>query len=141
MNGLHVLFSNTPLWGNKGLAIVRITVGSLLIYHGQEVFNPELMKGYAEWETFKGPMAELLVYAGKSSEFIIGILLSLGLFTRVGCLLMIGTFGYITFILGHGKFWYEDQHPFMFLLFGVLFIFTGPGAWSLDSVFFRQTKR
>ena len=43
MNGLHVLFSNTPLWGSKGLAIVRITVGSLLIYHGQEVFNPELM--------------------------------------------------------------------------------------------------
>lgn len=137
---MHSFFSSLPIWNAKGLAIIRIMVGLLLIYHGQEVFNSELMKGYAEWDTFKGPMATFMVYAGKSSELIAGISLFLGLFTRVGCIIIIGTFSYITFMIGHGKFWYEDQHPFMFLLFGVLFIFTGPGAWSLDRIFFKRRE-
>ena len=140
MKSVRRFLSSSPIWNVKGLAIVRIIIGMLLIYHGQEVFNSELMKGYEEWETFKGPMAKLMVYAGKSSELLAGISLFLGLFTRVGCVLMIGTFSYITFMIGHGKFWYEDQHPFMFLLFGVLFIFTGPGAWSLDGIFFKEVE-
>jgi putative oxidoreductase len=71
---------------------------------------------------------------GKGSEFIAGIFLLLGLFTRIGSLLMIGNFSYITFFVGEGRFWYQEQHPFMFALFGILFLFTGPGAWSLDGI-------
>lgn len=121
---------------NRGLAIVRIIVGLLLVYHGLEVFNAELMKGYTEWDTFKGQAAAFKVYAGKSAELVAGILLCLGLITRVCAVLVIGTFSYITFFVGQGRFWYEDQHPFMFALFGLLFLFTGPGAWSLDGVLF-----
>ncbi|WP_373549454.1 hypothetical protein [Haliscomenobacter sp.] len=69
-----------------------------------------------------------------------GILLTLGLLTRVGALICIGTLAYITFFVGHGKFWYEDQHPFMFVLFGVLFFFMGPGKWSLDALLFPNKK-
>jgi putative oxidoreductase len=130
-------FSSSPFNPAQGIAIIRIIIGGMMIYHGQEVFNPELMKGYTEWETFKGPAATFLVYAGKSSEFIAGLLLFLGFLTRVGSLILIGTLSYITFFLGHGKFWYEDQHPFMFVLFGTLFLFTGPGAWSLDERIFK----
>lgn len=137
MNGF---FSPSPLAVEKGLAIVRIILGALLIYHGQEVFNSELMRGYAEWDTFKGNAATFMVYAGKSSELIAGLLLLLGFLTRIGALLVIGTLSYITFFIGHGKFWYEDQHPFMFVLFGILFFFTGPGAWSLDALFFKNKK-
>jgi putative oxidoreductase len=72
------------------------------------------------------------VYAGKSAELLSGIFLFAGFFTRLGAVIVVGTFLYITFFVGHGKFWYEDQHPFMFVLFGLLFIFTGPGAYSLD---------
>ena len=80
------------------------------------------------------------MYAGKAAELVAGILLTLGLFTRLGALICIGTLAYITFILGHGKFWYEDQHPFMFVLFGLLFLFSGPGAWSLDEWWFGGKK-
>jgi putative oxidoreductase len=134
---MHPFLSVTPLSADKGIGLIRIIIGALLIYHGQEVFNAALMKGYAEWETFKGPSATFLVYLGKSSEFIAGILLFLGLLTRLGALIAIGTLSYITFFIGHGKFWYEDQHPFLFVLFGCLFLFTGPGAWSLDKLIFK----
>lgn len=129
---MKTLFSPSPIWPGKGLAFVRIAVGLLMIYHGIEVFRPEMMRGYMDWETFKSPVGKFMVYMGKSSELIAGIGLFLGLFTRVASVILIGTFSYITFFVGHGKFWYEDQHPFMFVLFGVLFFFTGPGAWSVD---------
>jgi putative oxidoreductase len=137
---MNYFLSPSPLWQQKGIALVRIIIGALLIYHGQEVFNTELMKGYLAWDNFKGSAGKLLVYAGKSSELLAGISLFLGLFTRLGSLLLIGTLSYITFFVGHGKFWYEDQHPFMFVLLGLIFIFTGPGAWNLDQLIFNKTK-
>ena len=96
------------------------------------------MNSYLQWDMFKGPYGKFMVYAGKATEFITGILLSLGLLTRVCAILMIGNFSYITFFVGQGRFWYEDQHPFMFALFGILFLFTGPGAWSLDGIIFNK---
>jgi putative oxidoreductase len=135
---MNSFLSSSPLKLNTGLAIVRIIVGLLLLYHGLEVFNPELMNGYADWDMFKGPAAKFIVYAGKSAELIAGIFLSLGLLTRACAIVIIGTFLYITFFVGHGRFWYEDQHPFLFALFGLLFLFSGPGAWSLDVIIFKK---
>jgi putative oxidoreductase len=134
---MNRFFSSSPIFPDKGLALVRIIIGAFLIYHGLEVFDAEIMKGYMGWETFKGPAATVMVYAGKLAELIAGILIFFGFFTRIGSILTLGTFLYITFFVGHGKFWYEDQHPFLFLLFGLLFLFTGPGAWSLDALIFK----
>jgi putative oxidoreductase len=135
---MNTFFSASPIWLNNGIAIIRISVGALLVYHGQEVFNPELMKSYAEWDVFKNSNGSLMVYVGKSAELLSGISLFLGLLTRLGALLVTGALAYVTFFIGHGKFWYEDQHPFMFVLFGILFLFTGPGAWSFDGLVFKK---
>lgn len=83
----------------------------LLIYHGMEIFDPELMSGGG---MFKGAYAKVMVYAAKAAESTSGVLLVLGLLTRVSALLIVGTFAYITFFVGQGRFWYEEQHPFMF---------------------------
>lgn len=134
-----ILFSAAPMGFNQGVAMVRIIVGALLVYHGQEVFNAQLMKEYMNWDTFAGPNVRLLVYTGKASELIAGLSLLFGLFTRLGALMTILVLSYVTFFVGGGKFWYEDQHPFMFVLFGLLFLFTGPGAWSIDRLMFSKT--
>jgi putative oxidoreductase len=131
------VLSPEPIQFSRALAVIRVIVGLLMVYHGQEVFNSELMQGYMKWDVFKNKAATFMVYAGKSSELIAGVLLTLGLLTRVGGLMLAGTMLYITFFVGHGRFWYEDQHPFMFVLFGVLFMFFGPGAWSLDQVLWK----
>lgn len=125
----------------SGIGILRIIVGLLLVYHGHEVFRPAIMNSYFDWDMFKEPSAKFFVYAGKISELVAGISLTLGFLTRVGALLTIGTFCYITFMVGNGRFWYEDQHPFMFALFGLLFLLTGPGAWSLDELFGKKGVR
>src|SRR5687768_12865286 len=99
------LFSPSPILLNNGIAILRIVIGLLLIYHGMEIFTPEIMNNYLQGDMFKGSYAKFMVYMGKGSEFVIGILLLLGLFTRIGALLMICTFSYITFFVGQGRFW------------------------------------
>ena len=132
------LLHPAPIRQSEGVAIIRIIIGLLLVYHGQEVFQPKIMETYLGWENFKGTYGKLFVYAGKSAELLAGISLTLGLFTRLGALLCIATLSYITFFVGSGKFWYQDQHPFLFVLFGVLFLFTGPGAWSSDRLWFKS---
>jgi putative oxidoreductase len=127
---------SAPLWQNWGLFVVRLIFAFFLIYHGYEVFDNKLMKGYTEWDVFK--TNTWLPYFGKATELLAGFLLLLGFLTRISCLIVIATFTYITFFVGSGKFWYDDQHPFMFILLALMFIFTGPGAGALDSVVFKK---
>jgi putative oxidoreductase len=137
---MNRFFHPAPFRLDAALGAVRIVLGLLLVYHGQEVFQPELMRSYLDWDPFKGPNGSLLVYAGKSAELIAGLSLALGLGTRLGALLCAGTLAYVTFFVGKGQFWYGDQHPFMFVLFGLLYAMTGPGAWSVDGLLFGRKK-
>lgn len=133
------LFSADPLWPDSGLAFVRIIVGLFMAYHGWEVFDSAKMKEYVTWDSFKGyssPAA--MVYLGKIAELVAGILLTVGFFTRLASLVLIFTMLYIAFFVGHGKVWYEDQHPFLFVLLGMVFFFRGPGRLSVDQVLFRR---
>lgn len=122
----------------RGLAVIRILTGFFLAYHGWEVFDAKTMNGYLEWDQFKQASASFLVYAGKAAELAGGVLLLLGLLTRLAVLLIAGTMLYISFFVGHGKVWYGDQHPFLFVLLALVFFFTGPGAWSLDQKLFGK---
>ena len=90
-------FSPSPILLSNGIAILRMTIALLLIYHGIEIFTPETINGYLEWEMFKGPYGKFLIYLGKGSEFVTGIALLMGLLTRLSALIVIGNFFYITF--------------------------------------------
>ena len=132
-------FSPLPLWRGNGLALIRTIVGSFLIYHGCEMFDTPVMNEYFKWDMFKdSSLAKFLVYGGKVAELLTGILLVLGLFTRIACIILVCTLGYIAFFVGHGKIWYEDQYPFLFVVIGFIFFFTGPGSFSIDSVIFKN---
>lgn len=133
---MNQFLSPKPLFLEVGIAIARIVIGIFLIMHGKEVFDAAKIQEYANWEMFKGN--SLMPYLGKAAELAAGILLVLGLFTRFAALITIGTFLYIVFFIGHGKFWSDDQHPFLFALFGLIFFFTGPGCLALDNLVFKK---
>jgi uncharacterized membrane protein YphA (DoxX/SURF4 family) len=134
-------FSPSPLWQTTGLTLIRLTVGYFMIYHGAEVFSAEKMNGYLQWDLFKNSSSgKTMLYAGKMAEFAGGILLFIGLFTRVAAIILAGTMGYISFFVGHGKIWYDDQHPFLFVLLALVFFFTGGGRWSADHLLFKRSN-
>jgi putative oxidoreductase len=136
LSPMKQFFSPSPLWQSYGIFLIRVVIGVFLIIHGREVFDNSKMQEYVAWDNFK--TSAFLPYLGKGAEFVAGILLILGLFTRLAALIIICTFVYITFMIGNGKFWMDDQHPFLFAIIGLMFFFTGPGALSVDAYLFRQ---
>jgi len=82
-----------------------------------------------------------MAYLGKGLELVTGICLALGLFTRIAALFMFIDMIFICFKVGGGKFWYEDQHPFIFALLALVFFFTGPVKFGLDNLFFPNRKK
>ena len=131
-----------PLLQDAGLAMVRIIVGYFMIYHGLEVFDEKIMNDYLKWDQFKAfSSPAFMVYMGKTAELVGGIFLMTGLFTRFAALVLIFTMTYVSFFVGQGRVWYEDQHPFMFVLFGVGFLFTGGGKYSIDKLIFSNVKK
>ena len=135
------LLSSSPFAQQSGLAFIRIVVGLLMVYHGWEVFDAGKIKEYAEWDFFKKFASPLfVVYIGKGAELLAGILLTIGLFTRLASVVLIGTMLYIAFYIGSGKIWYEDQHPFLFVLLGLVFFFSGSGKWSVAEWIQKKNK-
>lgn len=133
-------FSSSPLWQTTGLALIRLIVGFFMTYHGYEIISEEKMTNYFQWDMFKNSSAaQTMVYVGKAAELVCGILLFLGLFTTVACVILIIVMSYVTFFVGHGKVWYEDQHPFLFVLLAFVFFFTGSGNFSLDKLIFKKS--
>jgi len=109
-----------------------------MAYHGLEIFQPEVMAGYQKWEVIqKLPSPVFMVYVGKTLEFLTGVCFILGIFTRIAALLMTIDLLFICFVVGNGRFYYEDQHPFLFALLAMIFFFTGPVKWSLDQRIFK----
>ena len=138
LNSMNDFFSPYPLWQTAGLTLIRCTIGACLIYHGWEVFSESKINGYLQWDQFKNSNGKLMVYSGKAAELIAGVLFVLGLFTRIACLLIMCVMCYIIFFLGKGIIWYDDQHPFLFVLLAMVFFFTGPGNLSLDKMIFKK---
>jgi uncharacterized membrane protein YphA (DoxX/SURF4 family) len=126
-------------WQQTGLAVIRIITGLLMVYHGWEVFDNAKMAEYAKWEviqTLPEPLA--MVYIGKGLELVTGICFVLGLFTRAAALLMALDMLFICFKVGNGRFWYEDQHPFIFALLALIYFFAGSVKWSLNLLWFKK---
>jgi len=136
---MNRFFSSSPIYPNAILAIVRIVSGLLMVYHGWEVFDDEKMKVYFDWEAFnKFNNPILMIFLGKIAELVAGILLTLGFLTRIGSLILICLMTYITFFVGEGRFWYQEQHPFLLILLGIIFLFYGGGKYSLDHLIFKK---
>ena len=128
-------------WQMQGLAALRIIVGLLMAYHGLEVFDAAKIEEYAKWESIKSlPSPLLMVYIGKGLELVTGALVAVGLFTRAAALVMAVNMFVVCFKIATGKFYYEDQHPFLFGLVGLIFFFIGPVLWSLDQLISKKRR-
>lgn len=128
------LFSTSSLVSSQvTTSIIRILVGNFMIYHGREVFQDEPIHKYTGWmEERHFPFPMFWAYLGKGTEFVGGVLLVFGLCTRLITIPLMMSMLFIIFVLGHGRIFYYDQLPFLFFLFFLYLIVTGPGKWSLD---------
>ena len=118
------------------MLVLRVGAGSLMmINHGLD----KLMHFSQKAANFADPFGigstaslSMVIFA----EFFCSIFIILGLFTRLAAILMMVDMLFICFVVGGGKFYYQDQHPFLFAMIALVFFFTGPARWSLDARLF-----
>jgi putative oxidoreductase len=135
MRKLAAIFSARQNKHNNALAFVRILTGCFLVYHGWEVFDSSKISEYATWDMFKNlSFAKALVTGGKAAELLGGVMFCLGLLTKLATIIIAATMLFITFYIGHGKIWYDDQYPFLFVMLCVIFFFVGAGSFSIDNL-------
>jgi uncharacterized membrane protein YphA (DoxX/SURF4 family) len=124
-----------------GIALVRIMLGVLLMYHGWQLFETQDMNGFADvLFNMSMPFPEAMAYTGKLVELLGGFFLILGLFTRLVTALLLISFVFITFVMGEGKIFADNQHPFLLSLLSLMFFFTGAGRLSVDYILFINRK-
>ncbi len=118
---------------NAGLALLRIFTGvSLAVAHGIGKIPPG--EGLINRTGDLGfPMPVMFAWAAALSEFLGGILLALGLFTRLAGFFI--AFTMLVVLIGvHGADPYQKQElAFMYFFIAVAFMLKGSGDWSVDS--------
>jgi putative oxidoreductase len=120
------------------LGVLRIMTGLLFLAHGTQKFLsfPAGERAGSGWD-FSGPGA----YAGLI-ELIAGALIALGLFTRSAAFVASGTMA-AAYFLAHAPqdFWPVNNGGDLSILYCfvfLFFVFSGPGAFSLDGLFGRR---
>lgn len=125
-------------WAPHILAITRILAGTMFASHGaQKVLGAfgGVPPGAPTW----------IIWIAGPLELAGGILLALGLFTRVTAFVCSGLMA-VAYFYGHARqgFWPKVNQGELAVLYCWLFLYLsarGPGAWALDNLWRRGAGR
>ncbi|MFQ5778504.1 MAG: DoxX family protein [Terriglobia bacterium] len=127
-----------------GLLLVRVVLGAALMSHGV----PKLFDNAQFLERFpQMGFPAWTVYVAGGVEFFGGLLLILGLFSRLAAFLISGEF-FVAFLKVHWKFADRgvfgflssgrDEYPLLICVVAFLLFTVGAGAISLDRLLFKD---
>ena len=128
----NILFSNRPIATDLGLLFIRLASGGMMAYsHGWGKLQ-KMLGGDMSFADPIGMGEEASLVLTVFAEFVCGILVALGLFTRAALIPLIITMVVAVFII-------HAEDPFSKQEFGLLYLvpyltlfLAGPGKLSLD---------
>jgi len=153
-NRLNRLTHSTPRAAWTVLPLIRGMVGPVFLFEGLQKFLYPAIRGAGRFEQIGFPAPEVLGYVVAGVEMMCGLLILLGLFTRLAAIptLIIMTVAIVTtkipVLLGHGfgPFGVRDAPYYGFLsmvhemrtdwamwLGSLALIIAGSGPWALDA--------
>ncbi len=121
-----------------GLFVLRVVPGlSLALLHGWGKVTALLSgaEGFPDPLGIGGVPSALLA---ASAEFLAALLVALGLFTRLATVPIILTMLVAVFVFHAGDPWKDRELASLYLVIHVAIAALGPGAWSLDAMWFRR---
>jgi putative oxidoreductase len=127
-----LLFSNKPFQIDLGLLLLRLASGGFMAYsHGWGKLQG-ILEGELSFADPIGigeiPSLFLTVFA----EFVCGILVALGLFTRAALVPLIITMAVAVFIIHADDPFSKQEFGLLYLLPYLTIFLAGPGKFSLD---------
>ena len=138
---LNFLFKSKPDYINFGLLFYRLALGISMFYHGylkyvsgeQGLYKVgAMLSALGVSSGFEVILGTIASYA----EMVGGILLIIGLFTRIGTLLVVGTLAIATILNLNGNFFSWD-YPSQMAFGAIMLFFAGAGRYSLDKALFK----
>ena len=138
---LNFLFKSKPDYINFGLLFYRLALGISMFYHGylkyvsgeQGLYKVgAMLSALGVSSGFEVILGTIASYA----EMVGGILLIIGLFTRIGTLLVVGTVAVATILNLNGNFFSWD-YPSQMAFGAIMLFFAGAGRYSLDKALFK----
>jgi putative oxidoreductase len=128
-------FFNQP---DFGLLIYRIFIGlSIAFAHGLSKLPPseQMLQGV---ESMGFPLPVLFAWAAALSEFVGGLLIAAGLFTRHASVFLGFTMAVAAFKVHADDPFKVKELALLYLVSCVLFIFAGAGQYSIDKLFRKK---
>lgn len=138
---LNFLFKSKPDYINFGLLFYRLALGISMFYHGYLKY----VSGEQGLYKVGSMLSALVVPSGfevilgtiaSYAEMVGGILIIIGLFTRIGSILIIGTLAVATILNLNGNFFSWD-YPSQMGFGAIMLFFAGAGRYSLDKALFK----
>lgn len=131
-------FFTDPWMVGTWTVILRVALGMLLIFHGSsKVFEgtAEMTEKLASWGW---PLPGFQSFIATYTEFLGGILLVVGLFTRPAAIMNIGLFAIIALLFHMPDPFAKKEKAVLYLLLSILVFFFGPGKFSVDHFLFKK---
>jgi len=134
----RLLVSPKPFAPDVGLLLMRVLVGAGMAWlHGFEKLPPD--QSFIDLiERLGFPAPEFFAWAAVLAELIGGILLVLGLLTRPGAFMVLGTMLVAAFLRYKGMDLEPREKSLLYASVSACLLFTGPGRFSLDWLWFRK---
>lgn len=122
------------------LLVLRIWTGAMLILHGWPKVFGGMEKFATGVEKLGFPAPELFAWAAALSELAGGILIALGLYTRVSAVFVASTMFVAAFMRHIDDPFGRQELPITYLCIGIALMIAGSGRFSLDNMI-RRAKR
>lgn len=118
-----------------GILLLRVMAGIYIFRYGRELFHIKDLLDFLTSTSWPFPVFS--GYAAKIIELAGGVLLCLGLFTRIATVMLMMVMLGVLFTMNGGDI-FNGEHPMLFFLLFGMFCFSGPGKYSLDYILFNR---
>jgi putative oxidoreductase len=128
----NILFSNRPIATDLGLLFLRLASGGMMAYsHGWGKLQ-KMLGGDMSFADPIGMGEEASLVLTVFAEFVCGILVALGLFTRASLIPLIITMVVAVFIIHADDPFSKQEFGLLYLVPYLTLFLAGPGKLSLD---------
>ncbi|MEO5591706.1 MAG: DoxX family protein [Chitinophagaceae bacterium] len=118
---------------NIAMLVLRVCTGALIIPYGYEklIHFAEKKETFTNFIGIGSPLSLALVIF---AEFFCGMLIVLGLFTRLAVIPLLISMSVVVFKVNHGNIFGKNEHGAFFLTCFLVIFLCGPGKASADGL-------